>query len=293
MTMSDNGIYISRQSEDELYAELQKRTIQEIQGLSGDVWTDFNPHDPGVTIADVANYALTELSYKLSFKLEDYLSDTNGKYSIQKYGLFPDNEVYPTSPVTTDDYRKLILAHFPAVENVGIETDCEHGIYHVRLRLSPFFKGTDITKRVRCFFHKHRNLCENIGEVSIVEPQNLLFSADIELETDVDAIDVLVQVFHTAMSYIAGAVKIEAKPQDDFAVLSPDEWYDGAIEDVRVCIPTQKKTETELYHILMDIKGVKNFKTCYFYEDTPDGICEYRRKNDFKGIYFFESTYFL
>ena len=106
--MSDNGIYISRQSEDELYAELQKRTIQEIQGLSGDVWTDFNPHDPGVTIADVVNYALTELSYKLSFKLEDYLSDTNGKYSIQKYGLFPDNEVYPTSPVTTDDYRKLI-----------------------------------------------------------------------------------------------------------------------------------------------------------------------------------------
>lgn len=114
--------------------------------------------------------------------------------------------------------------------------------------------------------------------MSIVEPQNLLFSADIELETDVDAIDVLVQVFHTAMSYIAGAVKIEAKPQDDFAVLSPDEWYDGAVEDVRVSIPTQKKTETELYHILMDIKGVKNFKTCYFYEDTPDGICEYRRK---------------
>lgn len=286
--MSDNGIYISRQSEDELYAELQKRTIQELQGLSGDVWTDFNPHDPGVTIADVANYALTELSYKLSFKLEDYLSDTNGKYSIQKYGLFPDYEVYPTSPVTTDDYRKLILAHFPAVENVGIETDCEHGIYHVRLRLSPFFKGTDITKRVRCFFHKHRNLCENIGEVSIVEPQNLLFSADIELETDLDAIDVLVQVFHTAMSYIAGAVKIEAKPQDDFAVLNPDEWYDGAVEDVRVSIPTQKKTETELYHILMDIKGVKNFKTCYFYEDTPDGICEYRRKNDFKGIYKLE-----
>lgn len=90
------------------------------------------------------------------------------------------------------------------------------------------------------------------------------------------------------MSYIAGAVKIEVKPQDDFAVLSPDEWYDGAVEDVRVSIPTQKNTETELYHILMDIKGVKNLKTCYFYEDTPDGICEYRRKNDFKGIYKLE-----
>ncbi len=286
--MSDNDIYISRQPEDELFAELQKRTIQEVQGLSGDVWTDFNPHDPGVTIAEVANYALTELSYKLSFKLEDYLSDTDGRYSVQKYGLFPANEVYPTSPVTTDDYRKLILAHFPAVENVGVETDSEHGIYHFRLRLSPFFKGTDITKRVRRFFHKHRNLCENIGEVNIIEPQNLLLSADIELETGVDAIDVLVQVFYTAMSYIAGAVKIEEKTQDDFAVLSPNEWYDGAVEDVRVCIPTQKNTETELYHILMDIKGVINFKTCYFYEDTSDGICEYRRKNDFNGIYKLE-----
>ena len=50
-------------------------------------------------------------------------------------------------------------------------------------------------------------------------------------------------------------------------------------------IPEQKDTETELYHTLIKINGIKGFKTCYFYEDTPDGICDYRRKNDFKDGY--------
>ena len=285
MTMSDSQMYISRQPEDELYADLQKRTLDELQNLSGNVWTDYNPHDPGVTIADIANYALTELAYKLGFDLEDYLTDNNGKYPVEKYGLFTDEEVYPVSAVTEDDYRKLILAQFPVVENVKVETDCEHGIYHFRLRLSPFFKGPDITERVRRFFHKHRNLCENVGEVTIDEPKNLLFSADMEIEAGSDATDVLVQVFYTTMQYLAGSVKIEPKPQDGFATLTPEDWYDGPVGDLRVTIPEQKDTETELYHTLMKIDGVKGFKTCYFYEDTPDGICEYRRKNDFKDGY--------
>lgn len=285
MTMSDSQMYISRQPEDDLFADLQKRTLDELQHLSGNVWTDYNPHDPGVTIADIANYALTELAYKLGFDLEDYLTDNDGRYPVEKYGLFTDNEVYPVSAVTEDDYRKLILAHFPVIENVKVETDCEQGIYHFRLRLSPFFKGPDITERVRRFFHKHRNLCENVGEVTIEEPKNLLFSADMEIESEADATDVLVQVFYTSMQYLAGSVKIEPKPQEGFAVLPPEEWYDGPVGDFRVVIPEQKDTETELYHILTGIDGVKGFKTCYFYEDTPDGVCDYRRKNDFKGVY--------
>ena len=119
MTMSDSQMYISRQPEDDLFADLQKRTLDELQHLSGNVWTDYNPHDPGVTIADIANYALTELAYKLGFDLEDYLTDNDGRYPVEKYGLFTDNEVYPVSAVTEDDYRKLILAHFPVIENVS------------------------------------------------------------------------------------------------------------------------------------------------------------------------------
>ncbi|MFR5760047.1 MAG: hypothetical protein ACLUE2_22270 [Bacteroides cellulosilyticus] len=49
--------------------------------LSGKVWTDFNAHDPGVTLADIANYALTEMDYKLRFRY-DGLPD-RGRWNLR------------------------------------------------------------------------------------------------------------------------------------------------------------------------------------------------------------------
>ena len=58
-----------------LYSYLQRQTLEEVHRLSGKVWTDFNAHDPGVTLADIANYALTEMDYKLGFGTMDYLTE--------------------------------------------------------------------------------------------------------------------------------------------------------------------------------------------------------------------------
>ena len=40
---------------------LREMGIEEIQKLSGKIWTDFNLHDPGVTILEQLCYALTDL----------------------------------------------------------------------------------------------------------------------------------------------------------------------------------------------------------------------------------------
>ena len=77
--MDKRQLYITRPPEgEELYTELQRQTLTELQRLSGEVWTDYNSGDPGVTIADAANYALTEIDYKLNFAPEDYLSRRSG-----------------------------------------------------------------------------------------------------------------------------------------------------------------------------------------------------------------------
>ena len=67
---------------------LQKSAIETIQQLAGNIWTDYNEHDPGVTIMEALNYALTELDYKCSFPLEDYLTGSNEGYHPDDYGLF-------------------------------------------------------------------------------------------------------------------------------------------------------------------------------------------------------------
>ncbi len=284
--MEKGKTYISRQADGEdLYSKIQHSTLDELQHLSGDFWTDYNPHDPGVTIADAANYALTELAYKLGFELEDYLTESNGYYAVENYGLYPPDKSYPVSPVTADDYLKLILANFPMAENVKVETE-PNGTFNFHLRLTSFFRRRDdLAMRVRRFFHEHRNLCENIGEVSIAKPKELLFAADIELALDADPTNVLVQIYYTAMQYLAGSVCMKSIQDSSAEDYIAEEWYDGPVENLKVLIPEQKDTETELYWRFMSIDGIESLKTCYFYELCSDGSCGPSPKTDFKDGY--------
>ena len=57
---------------------LRKEAIGYVQDLCGDTWTDYNLHDPGVTILEQACYGLTDLSYRSGFVVADYLTAETG-----------------------------------------------------------------------------------------------------------------------------------------------------------------------------------------------------------------------
>ena len=80
--MDERSLYITRPEDGEdLYTALQRQTLSELQRLSGNVWTDYNPGDPGVTVSEAADYVLTETDYRLDFPLEDYLAGKDGKWA--------------------------------------------------------------------------------------------------------------------------------------------------------------------------------------------------------------------
>ena len=86
MEKGNNGHYIRQLAENEnLYSYLQRQTLEEVHRLSGKVWTDFNAHDPGVTLVDIANYALTEMDYKLGFGTMDYLTGEDGIFKPERF----------------------------------------------------------------------------------------------------------------------------------------------------------------------------------------------------------------
>lgn len=276
--MADSSLYITPPEGEDFYTFLQRKTLEELQRISGKVWTDYNPHDPGVTVADAVNYALTELDYKLDFRLEDYLTDSDGTWPVSRYGLFPPSEVYPTTPVTVDDYRRLVLSAFPMVQNVLVEADSTSFAYHFTLRLSPFFEDeTGIVRQVRSFLNRHRNLCETIGTVTVEHPRKLTFESELEILPGYNATAILVQIYWTAMQYLAGSVQLE---RDESAysgqVCSADTWYDGPVTNVRVIIPEQQNTEQELYWKLCGIEGIRNFKTCWFKDRDGRPITDFR-----------------
>ncbi|MGM0460096.1 MAG: hypothetical protein ACQERO_12190, partial [Bacteroidota bacterium] len=73
----DEPVTISKRAPDQKsmnYELLRKEAISHIQRVAGKVWTDFNAHDPGVTILEVLCYAITDLGYRTSYDIKDLIA---------------------------------------------------------------------------------------------------------------------------------------------------------------------------------------------------------------------------
>lgn len=110
------------------FEKLREIGIQTVQKYGNKKWTDYNLHDPGITILEILAYALSELGLKANSPIEDLLSSGNGDY----LDLYKPAEILPILPVTTTDYRKLLVDQ-PNVRNAWItnhKTDLETNIYY-------------------------------------------------------------------------------------------------------------------------------------------------------------------
>ncbi len=90
------------------YKFLRDEGVKHIQKLSGKIWTDYNTHDPGVTILEVLSYAITELGYRATYPIGDLIATAaDDKSDIKNF--FTARQILPNSAVTIDDYRKLMI----------------------------------------------------------------------------------------------------------------------------------------------------------------------------------------
>lgn len=150
------------------YKVLQSRTLDLLQRLSGNVWTDFNVHDPGITIADIFNYGLYELHYILQFPFETYLSIEERKEpAYSRKGFLSSKYIFTDSIVTASDYERLIIGSITEVEACRISLN-ENMLYHIEVQLTVDADKEQVRNRIEILYHSNRNLCENLSEISVV-----------------------------------------------------------------------------------------------------------------------------
>ena len=116
MIQKDPGL-----TNDQNYAFLRKAGLDYIEGLGNKLWTDYNEHDPGITILEALCYAITELGYRTSLPMQDLLTGEDGTISSSQT-LFTARNILTQSPLNIDDYRKL-LVDIVGVHNAWILTD--------------------------------------------------------------------------------------------------------------------------------------------------------------------------
>ena len=167
------------------YAWLKQHGTELIQQLAGQIWTDYNEHDPGVTTLEQLCYALTELSYRAEFPLPALLVDPrNGRIDTRRQALFVPRRILPCNPVTPDDYRKLLVDRVAGLANAWLTphkartADAVNGLYDIALYApgadpcgcSPDVLPDAIRARAERVYCRHRNLCEDVHAIHVLQP---------------------------------------------------------------------------------------------------------------------------
>ncbi len=104
------------------YEFLRTEGLKYIESLSSDLWTDYNTHDPGITIMEALCYALTELGYRNGFPMKDLLTGDNGRI-FDGQNMFTARKILTNNPLTINDYRKL-LVDLDGIHNAFLFAEC-------------------------------------------------------------------------------------------------------------------------------------------------------------------------
>lgn len=201
---------------------LRELGVKIAQEMSGDVWTDYNLHDPGVTILEALCYALTDLVYRTGFSAADYLATSDGSIDFKKQVLYRPDEILPCHPLTDNDYRKLILSAVPNIDNVWIRRDVSgvdepQGLFQIYVQLSERVKNQDnegVCKAYRSLIEKvyaaNRNLCEDLAGIEIVKRIPYSLRGEIEVEGKREPANILAEIYFECAQYLSPRVPIHA-----------------------------------------------------------------------------------
>lgn len=110
--MADNTTILKNPSlnNSEDYNFLRAKGMEYIEALGSSLWTDYNVHDPGITLLELLCYAITDLGYRTSFDIKDILAEPPGvKADHGKQAFFTAREILTVNPWTIQDYRKLLV----------------------------------------------------------------------------------------------------------------------------------------------------------------------------------------
>ncbi|HLM74648.1 MAG TPA: hypothetical protein VK459_18200, partial [Polyangiaceae bacterium] len=134
------------------YADLRNQGILHLERMTGRAWTDFNAHDPGITLLEAICYVLTDLAYRTEHEIPDLLTD-GGADPYES--LHAPADILTTRAVTAADLRRLVL-DVVGVKNAWIEPVEERlksdvplrGLYQVTIEPSPEREGLAVRRDV-------------------------------------------------------------------------------------------------------------------------------------------------
>jgi uncharacterized protein len=294
-------------SEDDLdFFYLRKKGIEYIEELGSKLWTDFNTHDPGITMLEMLCYAVSDLGMRLDLPIENILASDDPSKDIAKQ-FFKASEVLPSSPVTALDYRKLFI-DIDGVKNCWLAkhqktvyVNCKEdkisynrndfntippklkkqftlkGLYDLYVDYESIIPSeiNIVKEKIKERFHANRSLCEDLVNIKKVEDYPIKICVSIEVDTEADEELVHALVTNALDGYLSTTVKFYSIKQMMDKGYSSLEIFDGPILehgfiDTKELLKADLRSEVRLSDIMKLIMGVPGVLTI---KDISLGNC--------------------
>ncbi len=267
------------------YASLKKSGIRLLQDLCGKTWTDYNLHDPGITILEQLCYALSDLKYRTEFSVAEYLTNKEGNIDFERQALYRPHNILPSQPITTNDYRKVIIDSISEINNVWVETVSDKGVhprglYRVCVDLKEKTETDDhdtgrdsVIEKVKETYTSNRNLCEDLKEVRIVGHRHYALHADLEIDSKRDPVHVLAELYFVCSKYIAPGIMFYSFEEMLSKGKSLEEIFTGPltrhgyIDEDKLGQRVDPVTIADMIGTVRDIEGVVYIERLWFEDE--------------------------
>lgn len=180
-------------------AGLRAHAMERLQQLAPSTWTDHNRFDPGITLLEVLVYVLSDLSYKLSFPVEDLLSSGVLEAHSPPQFIAPENALF-SHCVTADDYRRLLL-DIPEIKNVHIQdksvnegSASDTFDFMVQLYDNDDALYIEVKEKIHNVFTANRTINHQLGDIGFYGVADILLSLSLDLANLDDVVAVMTDV---------------------------------------------------------------------------------------------------
>lgn len=156
------------------FYELRRAGIGRIEATGSAHWTDYNVHDPGITILEALSYAITDLGYRTGFPIADLIA-SSADVTDADQTFFSARRILTVDPTTPDDLRRQLI-DVDEVRNAWVlckTCGCD----------APYFAWCE-DDELR-LSHDPSERPEHVTDVVQVEPRGLL-DVLLDLESDND-----------------------------------------------------------------------------------------------------------
>jgi hypothetical protein len=282
---------------------LRTEGIAYLEQLGGKLWTDFNSHDPGITILEMLCYAITDLGMRIDIPLENLLASKDPKKAIQTQ-FYKASEIFPSKPVNELDYRKLFI-DLQGVKNCWLRkfdktvyVDCKNsllsyaqfnnipdefqkdfklkGLYTLLVDFEDKVNEAAVIDKIKKTYHSNRNLCEDLIEIKQVESQPIAVCANIDVFSEVDEEWVYANILYQIENYLSPSLQFYSLEGMQDKGYTTDEIFEGPVLsngfiDTEELKDAELRTEvrlSDIMKIIMNVEGVKLIK------DISVGFCD-------------------